>query len=48
MNSIDRNAQTTLYSHLYNLVKDKLLTIEEANAIFLRFHGVAFEDYRTV
>ena len=48
MNSIDRNAQAILYSHLGNLVKDKLLTIDEANAIFLRFYGVAFEDYRTV
>ena len=48
MITIERNAQATLYAHLYNLVKDNTLSIQEANAIFLRFYGVAFEDYRTV
>ena len=48
MITVERNAQATLYSHLYNLVKDNLISIEEANAILLRFYGVAFEDYRTV
>ena len=48
MITIERNAQATLYAHLYNLVKDNTLSIQEANTIFLRFYGVAFEDYRTV
>ena len=48
MITVERNAQATLYSHLYNLVKDNIISIEDANTIFLKFYGVTFEDYRTV